>query len=156
MQQAQIRLDQKKTDEAIRLLDQAAKAAPDPIMGDAARLKAAWLSMDAAPLSAVEARLTPLTGPKSPYRALALEALAMARLQGGRFDEAKSDFQVLSLTQDVSQTAQERAHAASDMIQSGTAKDLPAAVKAALALPPQSAPSGPPPGALVPQAGASQ
>lgn len=64
MQEAQIRLDEKKPDEAVRLLDQAAKAAPDAIIGDAARLKAAWLLMDTKPLAEVEARLTPLTTPK--------------------------------------------------------------------------------------------
>lgn len=157
MQEAQIRLDQKKTDEAVRLFDQAAKAASDPIIGDNARLKAAWALMDTAPLPAIEARLTPLTGVKSPYRSLAREALAMARLQAGKLDEAKGDFAVLSLSQDASPAAQARAHAAVDLIQSGSAAVLPAAVKAAAALPPELAalPAQP---ALpsAPQAGAAQ
>jgi hypothetical protein len=157
MQDAQIRLDQKKTDEAVRLFDQAAKAAPDPIIGDIARLKAAWVLTDTRPLPEVEARLTPLTGAKSPYRALAREALAMARLQAGKLDEAKGDFAVLSLSQDVSQAAQSRAHAAADLIQSGSAAVLPAAIKAAAALPPQLAiPTSAPLSPSAPQAGAAQ
>jgi hypothetical protein len=155
MQEAQIRLVQKKPDEAVRLFDQAAKIAPDAIIGDGARLKAAWVEMDSKPLAEIEARLTPLTAVKAPYRSLALEALAMARLQGGKLGEAKSDFAVLSLSQDVSQTAQARAHAASDMIQSGSAAVLPAAIKAAATLPPQLAMLPSPPSSA-PQAGAAQ
>ncbi len=157
MQEANIRLDQKKPDDAVRLLDQAAKIAPDLVIGDAARLKAAWILTDTHPLAEVEARLTPLTGTKSPYRSIAREALAMARLQAGKLDEAKGDFSVLSLSQDVSQIAQARAHAAVDMIQSGSAAVLPAAIKAAAVLPPQSA--LPPPSAIspsAPQAGTAQ
>ena len=155
MQEAQIRLDQKRPDDAVRLFDQAAKAAPDAIIGDAARLKAAWVLTDNHPLAEVEARLTPLTGAKNPYRSLAREALAMARLEAGKLDEAKGDFTVLSLSQDVSQPAQARAHAAVDLIQSGSAAVLPAAIKAAAALPPQQvvAPTAAP---SAQQAGASQ
>ncbi len=156
MQEAQIRLDQKKPDDAVRLFDQAAKVAPDAIIGDAARLKAAWILTDTQPLAEIEARLTPLTGVKSPYRSLAREALAMARLQAGKLDEAKGDFAVLSLSQDVSPSAQARAHAASDLIQSGSAAGLPAAIKAAAVLPPQLAMPSPPTSPSAPQAGAAQ
>jgi hypothetical protein len=157
MQEAQISLDQKKPDDAVRLFDQAAKAAPDAIIGDVARLKAAWVLTDTRPLAEVEARLTPLTGVKSPYRSLAREALAMARLQAGKLQEAKGDFTVLSLSEDVSQSAQARAHAAIDMIQSGSAAILPAAIKVATNAPPL--PATPPANLAspsAPQAGAAQ
>jgi hypothetical protein len=157
MQEAQLRLNDKKTDDAVRLFDQAAKVAPDLIIGDAARLKAAWLLLDASPLPVLEARLTPLTGVKSPYRSLAREALAMARLRAGKLDEAKGDFSVLSLSTDVSPAAQARAHAAADLIQSGSAAVLPAAVQAAAILPPQlAAMPAPPVSTSAPQAGAAQ
>ncbi len=157
MQEAQIRLEQKKLDDAVRLFDQAAKAAPDAIMGDAARLKAGWVLIGTKPLSEIEARLTPLTGAKSPYRSLAREALAMARLQAGKLEEAKGDFAVLSLSEDVSQPAQARAHAATDMIQSGSAAVLPAAIKAAASAPPQLVtPSATPPSPPAAQVGAAQ
>jgi hypothetical protein len=151
MQEAQIRLEQKKPEEAVRLFDQSAKAAPDVIIGDAARLKAAWVLTDTSPLAVVEARLTPLTGAKSPYRSLAREALAMARLQAGKLDEAKGDFTVLSLSEDASQAAQARAHAAMDLIQSGSAAILPKAIKAAATAPAATLPSP-----SAPQAGAAQ
>lgn len=154
MHEAQISLDQKKTDEAVRLFDQAAKAAPDAIIGDAARLKAAWVLMDDHPLSEVEPRLTPLTTAKSPYRSMAREALAMAYLRAGKLDEARGAFAVLALSQDASQAAQARAHAAMDMIKSGSAKVLPAAA----ALPPGAALAAaqPPISPSAPQAGAAQ
>jgi len=153
MQQAQIRLDQNKTDEGVRLFDEAAKVAPDPIIGDVARLKAAYALMDGHPLSEIEPRLQPLATGKGPYKAMAMEALAMARLQAGKFTEAKDDFTVLSLSQDASQTAQARAHAAIDLIQSGSAAVVPATVKAAALLPASAAQPMPPSAA---QAAAAQ
>ena len=158
MHEAQISLDQKKPDDAVRLFDQAAKVAPDAIIGDGARLKAAWVLMDDHPLSEVEPRLTPLTTAKSPYRSMAREALAMAYLRAGKLDEARGAFAVLALSQDASQAAQARAHAAMDMIKSGSAKVLPAAIAAAAALPPGAALAAaqPPISPSAPQAGAAQ
>ncbi len=157
MQQAQIRLDRKRPDDAVRLFDQAAKAAPDAVIGDAARLKAAWLLIDSHPLSEVEPRLTPLTGVKSPYRSLAREALAMAYLRAGKLDEAKGAFAVLALSQDASQSAQARAHAAMDMIKSGSGAIVPAAIANAATLPPEAAVLAQPPvPPSAPQAGAAQ
>jgi hypothetical protein len=69
-------------------------------------------------------------------RLQAREALALARLAAGRTREARSDFQVLSLAQDVSDQARARAKYVMALIDSGSAAALPAAVKAAAALPP--------------------
>jgi hypothetical protein len=148
MQQGAIRLQAGKTAEAVKLYDQAAKAAHDPVIGDMARLKSAFALMDSSPYAAIEERLKPLTEEKRPYRAEALEALAMAKMQAGRAKEARSDFSVLTLMASAPQGVRQRAQAAIALIDSGTAKDLPAAVKAAAALPP--APALPP--GLVPQA----
>lgn len=139
MQEAQIALDHRTADEAVKLLDQAAKVAPDAIVGDAARLKAALVLLDRRPLPEVQDRLKPLEGAKSPYRALALEASAMAKLLAGQTSDAKSAFEVLTLSQDVSQSTQNRARAALALIASGTAGALPAAVKSAAAVPPEKA-----------------
>ena len=132
------------TASAVQLLDRAAKTAPDDVVADAARLKAAYLLMDTRPLTEVEARLTVLTGDKRPYRMLAREALGLARLQAGQVDAARRDFEVLSLSQDVSQAARARAQAALSLIQSGTAGSLPAATKLAAALPPMALPAAQP------------
>jgi len=142
MQQANIRVQKNKPDEAARLLDQAANVAPDTILGDAARLKAAQILMDTHPLAAIEGRLAPLIDDKRPYHLMAREARAMALLQAGRPQEALTDLSVLSLAQDVSQETRQRAEAARILIQSGSAATLPAAAKATAApIPPAASPS---------------
>ncbi|MDP1874659.1 tetratricopeptide repeat protein [Phenylobacterium sp.] len=136
MQQAGLKVNDGDVDAAVKLFDEAAAKAPDPILGDAARLKSAFAVLDTAPLSELKTRLEPLTEDGRPYRALALEALAFAKLMGGEMDEARADFGVLALMPGVSEMARQRAQAARAMIDSGTAKALPDAVKASLALPP--------------------
>jgi hypothetical protein len=143
MDQAGIRFDQGKRDEAIALLDQAASAAPDDLIGDLARLKSALALLDTAPYSAISQRLTPLTDAKRPYHTAAREALAMAKLKAGRVQEAKSDLQVLQLTPDATEAARQRAEIALLAINSGAISNLAAVVKAAQALPP--APPAPAP-----------
>ncbi len=153
MQQSQISIQQNNITAAVGQLDQAGKIAPDAVMADDARLKAALLLIDTAPIADIEARLAPLTAPKAPFRVLAIEARAMAELQAGNLAAAKSGLQVLTLSQDVSQGAQTRARAALDLIKSGTAASVGAAAKAAAALPqnkipalPQGMPTGVPGG----------
>lgn len=139
MQQAGIRVQKGKQEEAARLLDQAAKAAPDDILGDVARYKAALALMDTHPLAEIEARLTPLIDDKRPFHLQAREALAMARLQAGKGAEAQSDLGVLTLSQDVSDATRRRAEAGKQLIDSGSAKALPEAAKATPVIIPQPA-----------------
>lgn len=120
---------------ATALLDRAAKSAPSPIIGDAAAFQAALANLDAAPLAQTLARLQPLTAVGRPYRQLAREAGAMAKLANGRLADARSDLTILTLEQDVSDTAQARAHAAISMIDSGAASIIGPTVRAELALP---------------------
>jgi hypothetical protein len=137
MQEAGIRADQQRTADAVQLFDQAAKVAPNPIIGDAARLKSAYLLLDTATEPEIEARLKPLTSKTdSPYYALAREAVAMAKLRAGRTADAVSDFNVLMLLPNAPDSVRQRAGAAKALIQSGGAAGVAAVVKAALALPP--------------------
>ena len=124
------------TKAAVALFDQAASAAPDDLLGDAARLKSAFAVLDTAPYSEVEARLTPLMKDKHPYKAQAREALAFAKLLKGDDKGARGDFVVVSQSLDAPEGVRQRAKAAVDLIDTGSAKALPAAVKAAIALPP--------------------
>lgn len=121
---------------AVALFDQAAAAAPDDILGDAARLKSAFAILDTAAFSDVEGRLTPLMKDGHPYRVQAREALAFAKLMKGDMAGARSDFVVITGTLDAPEGARQRAQAAMGLIDTGSAKAVPAAVKAALALPP--------------------
>ena len=155
MQQAGIRLQQGKTDEAVALYDKAAQAAPTPLIGDMARLKSAFALLDTAPYPALQERLTPLIDSKRPYQAAAREALAMAKLRVGRVQEARADFQVLQLLPDATQGERQRAQAAILAIDSGAASGLPQAVAIAKDLPPAPAPA-PNLSQALPQTGAAQ
>jgi hypothetical protein len=136
MQMGAIRLEESKTADAVAYFDQAAKLAPNPVLADEAGLNSALALLDTAPYKDVEARLTPLMGEKSPYRVQAKEALAFAKLRNGDLVGARADFLWLATSLDnSSDEVRQRAQAARDMIDSGSAKDLPAVVKAAIALP---------------------
>jgi hypothetical protein len=141
MHLAAARVAENKPREAMPLLDRAAEAAPDELIGDAARFKAALLMMDYAPFSAVEARLRPLMEEGRPYRVAAREALAMAKLQAGRPAEARADFIVISQSLDASDEARARAQAMVAAIQSGAAAQVPAILRATPAAAPAAAPA---------------
>ncbi len=143
MQQAGVRVLRNRPAEAVPLLDKAARTTRAPLIADAAALEAALAVMDTAPLAQTQTRLQPLTAVGRPYRDMAREALAFAKLNAGRTAEARADLSGLSLQPDVSEGARSRARAAVALIDSGGAAVLPAAVKADLALPPPP-PSAPP------------
>jgi hypothetical protein len=136
MQQGGLKASENKTAEAVALYDQAAEAAPNEMIGDMARLKSALALLDTAPVTQMTERLTPLTEEGRPYRAQAREALAFAKLMGGDAAGARSDFVVLSLLADAPDSTRERARAAMELIDSGSAASVAAAVKAAPAVPP--------------------
>lgn len=139
MQQGGMRLEAGNVGEAVEFFDKAAKAAPAPELADMARLKSAFALLDTAPYKDIEARLKPLTEDKRPYRLEAKEALAFAKLRAGMTAQAKSDFSALTLSLGVPESMRQRAQIAVAFIDSGAAGAIPAAVKAAMALPPASA-----------------
>jgi hypothetical protein len=134
MQEAGIRLKANDAQGAAALFDRAAAVGRDPLLTDSARLRAAFLLMDTAPYEAVRARLQPLAGAHRPFRPLAREGLAIAELASGRTAQAKADFQLLSLSPDVSDAARARANVALSMIDAGTAANLSAVARAAVGL----------------------
>jgi hypothetical protein len=136
LQQGDIRATAGKTADAVALYDAAAKAAPNNILGDFARLRAAQVLLDGTPYAQIETRLKPLIGDKKPFDLEAKEMLAMARLLAGQTAAAKSDFTALSLTLGVSQAMRARAEAAIALIDSGQAGVVASAAKAAATLPP--------------------
>ena len=146
MQQAGIRLLRHQNRSAAELLDRAARTSRDPLLADAASLEAALALMDSAPFVQTQGRLQPLAAAGRPYRDMAREALALAKLAAGQTASARADLSTLQIQPDVSEGARNRARAAVALIDAGSAAAVPAAVKAALALPP--APVGVPPAAL--------
>lgn len=156
MQLAGLKLEQGKTAEGVKFMDEAAAASPDPMMGDMARLKSAFALLDTAPYKDLEARLTPLTGDKSPYRLEAKEALAFLKLRDGKLKEARADFVVITGLFDATQGQRERAKMAISTIDSGSAKALGQIVKDAAVLPANVTPPQPPQGPTGPDPVAQQ
>ncbi|WP_122465473.1 tetratricopeptide repeat protein [Brevundimonas lutea] len=117
--------------QALALLDEAADATRDPLLKDAAALKAAYLAMDTdASLADMEARLNPLVEEGRPFRPFAQEALAFSRLKAGQAQPAREALSLLTIGQDVPENVRQRAQAAIDSIDSGLAPALAATLQA--------------------------
>ena len=142
MQRAGIAVEANRIPDAIRMLDDAAKASGDPILSDAAALKSAWLAMDTETLAQIEARLTPLTKDDRPFSVFAIEALALARLQNGQVAPAREALLLLKNGLDTPDMVSQRAELAIAAIDSGAAADLKKIVEAQRNLP--VVPAGPP------------
>ena len=150
MQQAALSLADGKSADAAKLYDQAAAAAPNPIVGDLARLRAAQALLDSAPFAQLQTRLAPLTDAKRPFSAYAKEALAMAELMAGKTADARRDFTVLSLSFNAPEDMRQRAQLAIAAIDGGEAPSAVAAVKAAATMPPSAPMTLAPPTAAAP------
>lgn len=135
MARAGIAVDANRIPDAIKLFDEAAKASSDPLFRDAAALKAAWLAMDSETLPEIEARLTPIAKDGRPFSPFALEALAMARLQHGQAPAAREALVLLKNGLDTPSIVAQRADIAIAAIDSGSAANLSAIVRAQAALP---------------------
>lgn len=128
-QLAGLAVDDKKTDEAIKDLDEAAKASSSPLISDTAALKAAYLAMDKASFADMQTRLTPLVKDGRPLVPLAKEALAMAKLQAGDVKGARADLQILSVTLGTPDGIRQRAQAYVQAIDSGAVATATALMK---------------------------
>lgn len=127
---AGIAVQQNRIPAAVELFDEAAAATREPLMRDAAALKAALLLMDTASLEDLQARLEPLTEEGRPFRAFAREAVAMAQLQHGKTAEARQTLVVLKNSLDTPREISQRADLAISSIDDGTAANLPAITRA--------------------------
>ena len=136
IQEGDLKIETDQPQEAARLFDQAAQAAPNLVFGDLARLKAAQALLDTAPFPQLQTRLVPLTDAKRPYSIYAKEALAMAKLMAGKTTEARRDFQVLSLSLGAPDDMRQRCQLAIALIDAGEAPTAVAAARAAATLPP--------------------
>ena len=73
---------------------------------------------------------------RTPALARARRSAAFAKLMKGDTAGARGDFVVIGGTLDAPESARQRANAAVNLIDSGSAKMVPATVKAAIAAPP--------------------
>jgi len=145
-QRAGIAVQANRIPDAIKLFDAAAKADSDPLLADPARYKAALLLMDnGGTLEDLESRLAPLTEDERPMRPFAQEALGLTRLQFNKPAEAREQFVLLTLGQDVPDSVRQRAQAAISLIDAGLTSGLGSIVAAQSLVPPPepAAPTGP-------------
>ncbi len=158
MQLGGLALEKNDAKGAAALFDQAADVGADPIVSDAARLKSAFALLDTAPYAEMESKLTPLAEDGRPYRILAKEGLAFAKVGANNMTGARTDFVALSLLTETPTDIRERAERMIALIDSGTAKAMPAVAKAAIetSILPPAAPGGLPAGLVEQAPGAAQ
>lgn len=141
MQRSAIAIQDNRDAEALKFLDEAAKASRDPLISDLAGLKAAWLAMDTESLEALQARLEPLAKDGRPFAAFAQEAQAMALLQHGKSAEARGLLVVLKNGLDTPEIIQQRTELTIAAIDAGAAANLADIVKRMAAAPPTPRPA---------------
>lgn len=139
LMQGDVRLSAGANREAAGLYEGAAKAAPNAVFRDLARLRAAEALMDVAPLGDVEPRLKALSGSGKPFDLLAREALAYARIQAGQTQQARSDLTAITLMLGATPAMKARAQTAIALIDSGQAAAIGPIVKAAATMAPSAA-----------------
>lgn len=105
------------TDQAVADFDAIAADRSVPVaLRDAARVRAAYLLVDAGTYQDVATRAEPLTAPDNPFRHSAREALAMAAWKDGRADDALRLVNELLGDADVTSGIVQRAQVIRDMI----------------------------------------
>ena len=114
-----------KPKDAVAAYDQAAALFSDPLLADAARLKAAYIMADTADFAAMQTRLKALTGDASPYRYLARELLATKAMEAGEVTQAREAFEALTLALDAPEGVRERAQATLAMLPKAAPKAAP-------------------------------
>lgn len=101
---------------ALAQFDAAAEAAPDPIMEDAARIRAAYIVADTQDFQAVQARLRPLIESDRQVSYLARELLGVEAWEAGDDALARSTLESLTLAFDVPDAVRQRVQLALNVI----------------------------------------
>ncbi len=94
-------------------------AKDDSPIGNVARIRAAWASVETAPKSDEETLLAPLTGPTSPWRFLAREILAYSDYHAGALKQAQTEFESLGKESDAPRGLRARAAAIATFLKAG-------------------------------------
>lgn len=100
MRRGEIAISENRQEDAGRFFEQAAERAPEPFTRDLARYKAALARFDALSYDDLSVRLTPLTEGDALFGALARELMAAAALRDERWEEARSAYELLSISLD--------------------------------------------------------
>jgi hypothetical protein len=96
----------------------------DDILSAVARLRAAWILVDGAPKSDIEALVGPLATNDSPWRQVAREILAYADYRAGAAAQAQSEFQQLVKDPKTPAGVKGRSQAMATFLSAGGSKDF--------------------------------
>lgn len=124
LRRGEIALQQNNAEEAARYFSAAAERSPEPLTRQLATYKATLAQFDALSYDDVRVRLSPLTEGDAPFGALARELIAAAAVRAERWDEARSAYELLSVSLDAPPGVSRRAAEALTLI----AQNAPAAV----------------------------
>lgn len=125
MEHAAVLAEQGDLEAALTEFDAAAEAAPDDIMRDAARMRAAYIAAEIQDFASVQQRLQPLIEEENNFSFMARELLGIEAWEAGQMDLARSTLEGLSLALDAPAAVQERAQIALSVI--GPPAEAPAA-----------------------------
>jgi hypothetical protein len=89
------------------------------LLGDVARIRAAWATVETTPKSELQTLLAPLTDPASAWRFMAHEILAYSDYHAGRFKDAQTEFQRLGSESEAPDALRSRAMAMSMLLKTG-------------------------------------
>lgn len=101
---------------ALAQFDAAAEAAPDPLMEDAARIRAAYIVADTQDFQAVQTRLKPLIESDRQVSYLARELLGIEAWESGDLALARSTLEAITLAFDAPETVRQRVQLALSVI----------------------------------------
>ncbi len=93
---ATAKMEQREPEEALKLLEEASKAASDPFMRDSAALKAAYVAADVQDFKTLEPRLNKLIETKGPFVFLARELYGAEAYEAGEIAKAREQFTILA------------------------------------------------------------
>ncbi|HRJ70288.1 MAG TPA: tetratricopeptide repeat protein [Beijerinckiaceae bacterium] len=99
----------------------AADAGLDPVLRDLARVRAAVLLIDTAPLAEIEQRLQPFAAPGQAWRLTAREGLGLAAFKAGDAEKASKYLEQILADPEATQTVRQRAEILISMARAGSA-----------------------------------
>lgn len=148
LRQGEIALEQGRADEAGQLFEQAAERAPEATTRQLAQYKAALARFNTLSYDDLTIRLNPLTEGAAPFGALARELMAAAAMRDERWEDARSAYELLTVSIDAPPGVSRRASEALAYIRQNAPEPVAEAIsepEAATAVEPNAeagAPSG--------------
>lgn len=153
LRRGEIALEQGNSEEAARYFSAAAERSPEPLTRQIATYKATLAQFEQLSYDDVRVRLSPLTEGEAPFGALARELIAGAAVRAERWEEARSAYELLSVSLDAPPGVSRRAAEALTLIAHNAPEAVAEAASEAAAEAPAAAPADAAPAAIEPDLG---